>query len=279
MLHHNDKLFEKVIDVCQWTRLLYLLFSVSYRKCRLHVIFLVSKNLPQIGIYSQDTLRPKPLYTFSDFFGENSPTIHDIAEVICRGGWPNAVVSKDKTAQTARNYVEAVINTDVQRVDGVDRNPHRVRALLRSYARNISTLAATSTIMADIQANDTSISENTVYSYINALERDFPHWWHSCMETFSQVQVSYTHFIQKTICRPFHCHSRNEDGTGEHSDGFWVIRILVWILGDLMIPFSSSSTCFAGEHLYWATLPNLGNSQWCCIVSQVWSYLILKFLK
>ena len=140
----------------------------------------------------------------TDVFGENPLTILDIAEVICRGGWPNAVVSKDKTTQTARNYVEAVINIDVQRVDGVDRNPHRVRALLRSYARNISTLAATSTIMADIQANDTSISENTVYSYINALERiflidDIPAWKPSLRSRSAIRTSSKRQFVDPSI--------------------------------------------------------------------------------
>ena len=114
------------------------------------------------------------------------------------------LVSKDKTTQTARNYVEAVINIDVQRVDGVDRNPHRVRALLRSYARNISTLAATSTIMADIQANDTSISENTVYSYINALERiflidDIPAWKPSLRSRSAIRTSSKRQFVDPSI--------------------------------------------------------------------------------
>lgn len=117
----------------------------------------------------------------TDVFGENPLTIPDIAKCICRGGWPNAVVSKDVSAATARNYVEAVINMDVQRVDGVDRNPHRARALLRSYARNLSTLATITTVLDDVRANDTTISDTTVYGYVNALRRiflieDVPAW-------------------------------------------------------------------------------------------------------
>ena len=117
----------------------------------------------------------------TDVFGENPLTIPDIAKCICRGGWPNAVVSKDVSAATARNYVEAVINMDVQRVDGVDRNPHRARALLRSYARNLSTLATITTVLDDVRANDITISDTTVYGYVNALRRiflieDIPAW-------------------------------------------------------------------------------------------------------
>jgi predicted AAA+ superfamily ATPase len=117
----------------------------------------------------------------TDVFGENPLTIPDLAKIICRGGWPAAVIKGENSEQIVRNYVDAVINVDVQRVDGVDRNPHRVRQLLRSYARNISTMAALTTMLADIQANDVTFSDNTMYSYINALRRiflieDIPAW-------------------------------------------------------------------------------------------------------
>ena len=117
----------------------------------------------------------------TDIFGENPLSIPDLATALCRGGWPNAVASGDKSSMTARNYVDAVVNYDIQRVDGIERSPFRARTLLRSYARNISTMAAISTIMADVKANDTTISENTVYSYVNALRKiflieDIPAW-------------------------------------------------------------------------------------------------------
>ena len=117
----------------------------------------------------------------TDIFGENPLSIPDLATALCRGGWPNAVASGDRSSMTARNYVDAVVNYDIQRVDGIERNPFRARTLLRSYARNISTMAAISTIMADVKANDTTISENTVYSYVNALRKiflieDIPAW-------------------------------------------------------------------------------------------------------
>lgn len=117
----------------------------------------------------------------TDIMGESRLGIPDIAKIICRGGWPEAVVKGEFSAQVARNYVDAVINVDVQKVDGTDRNPHRVRQLLRSYARNISTMATLTTILADVQANDVTFSDTTMYSYINALRRiflieDIPAW-------------------------------------------------------------------------------------------------------
>ena len=117
----------------------------------------------------------------SDIFGESSLTVPDIAKAICRGGWPEAVAKGMKSELIAQNYVDAVINVDVQRVDGIDRSPHRARQLLRSYARNISTMASLSTILADVKANDIDFSEPTLYSYMNALRRiflieDIPAW-------------------------------------------------------------------------------------------------------
>lgn len=117
----------------------------------------------------------------TDVMGDNPLTIPDIARAICRGGWPEAVTKKVYTEQVAQNYVEAVVNFDVKRVDGVDRNSHRVHQLLRSYARNISTMATMTTILADVQATDNMFSEPTLYSYVNALRRiflieDIPAW-------------------------------------------------------------------------------------------------------
>lgn len=116
-----------------------------------------------------------------DAEGENPLGIPDLAKVICRGGWPEAVAKRQTSALIARNYVDAVVNVDVQKVDGVERNPYRVRQLLRSYARNISTMASLTTVLADIQANDVAFSDTTMYGYVNALRRiflieDIPAW-------------------------------------------------------------------------------------------------------
>ncbi len=117
----------------------------------------------------------------TDIIGESNLTIPQIATAICRGGWPEAVVKGVFSEQVARNYVDAVVNVDIQNVDGIDRSPHRVRQLLHSYARNISTMAAQTTILSDVRANDVSFSDTTMYNYINALRRmylieDIPAW-------------------------------------------------------------------------------------------------------
>ncbi|MCD8347291.1 MAG: DUF4143 domain-containing protein [Lachnospiraceae bacterium] len=103
-------------------------------------------------------------------------TIEEIADVIVRGGWPASIGEEKKVAMRhAIDYVEAVINADVSRVDGVEKSPTRVRALLRSLSRNISTLATIRTIHNDIAMGDgdDSLSEKTISQYLNALDRIF----------------------------------------------------------------------------------------------------------
>lgn len=110
----------------------------------------------------------------TDISATSNLSIEKIAFLICRGGWPASVSQKNESAlKMATNYVESVINMDVQRVDGVEKNPERVRMLLRSLARNISTMASGQTIMADMESNDIGVSEKTLSSYLNALRRIF----------------------------------------------------------------------------------------------------------
>ena len=110
-------------------------------------------------------------------------SIEKIAFAIVRGGWPASIGDSEKNSMRhAIDYVEAVINEDVNRVDGVEKNPARVRALLRSLARNISTLATIKTLCDDIaMGNEEDLSDKTVSQYLNALNRifvteDIPAW-------------------------------------------------------------------------------------------------------
>ncbi len=108
-------------------------------------------------------------------------TIEQIAHSISRGGWPVAILSKKQSPRIAMNYVDAVINMDINQVDGIEKDPEKVRLLVQSLARNISTMATAKTIMDDIKANHSSITDKTLNSYLNALRRifvieDIPAW-------------------------------------------------------------------------------------------------------
>jgi len=107
----------------------------------------------------------------------------EIAEAICRGGWPAACELKGEAAfDPAFDYLDAVVKRDISKVDGVARNEDRARRLMASYARLQGTQATASVIKADLAANETtSFDDDTVYSYINALKgifavEDMPAW-------------------------------------------------------------------------------------------------------
>jgi predicted AAA+ superfamily ATPase len=101
--------------------------------------------------------------------------IEKLAFLICRGGWPKAVGKSVKVAlQQAVDYYDAVVNSDISRVDGKERNPERAKLLMRSYSRNIGSQAKFEEIRQDILGNDVdSFSIDTLYDYLNALKKIF----------------------------------------------------------------------------------------------------------
>ena len=101
--------------------------------------------------------------------------IDDLIFAACRGGWPSSLRKKSDAAKliVARDYLRNVYESDVSTVDGVRRNPTLAETVLKSYARNVSTLAKKSIIFKDIAANSESVSAPTLDSYLNALERLF----------------------------------------------------------------------------------------------------------
>ena len=152
------------------------------------------------GRFSKLKMRTMSLYesqdssgdvSFRDLFenpqsslnGSSNIDINRLAFLICRGGWPGALDLKEKDALAqAYDYYDLVCDSDISRVDNVERNPQRVRLLMRSYARHQGTMATIGTILADMKANEaSSLSDNTVYDYINALKKifvieDMPAW-------------------------------------------------------------------------------------------------------
>lgn len=104
--------------------------------------------------------------------GVNHLTSGDIAYLICRGGWPGSIGETESNAlNIARDYHTMLVDSDMSLVDNVTRSAQRVESVLRSYSRHVCTQAKITYIHKDIIANDTSsLSEDTVYSYINALK-------------------------------------------------------------------------------------------------------------
>lgn len=109
-------------------------------------------------------------------------TYEKISEVICRGGWPNAINKPlDIALRTPKNYINTLVSSDISRIDNVSRNPELMRMILKSYARNVSTINSDQTIIADVQANYGDVHANTIINYLNVLKKlyiieEIPAW-------------------------------------------------------------------------------------------------------
>jgi predicted AAA+ superfamily ATPase len=133
-------------------------------------------------------------------------SIERLAFVIARGGWPASVIEERERVALRRayDYVDAIINIDISRVDNIEKNPARVRTLMRSIARNISTMANLSTIRSDMAGDEDAISEKTCASYLNALRRlfvveDLPAW-NPAMRSKTAIRTSpKRHFSDPSI--------------------------------------------------------------------------------
>lgn len=111
-------------------------------------------------------------------------SLEDIAFFACRGGWPQAVSLGKKRAalEQAFNYYDAIVENDISRADGVERDSDRARRLMRSYARLQGMQASAAVIREDMSANESGrLSDLTLNAYIKALKRifvieDMPAW-------------------------------------------------------------------------------------------------------
>lgn len=111
-----------------------------------------------------------------DIDGAISPlSIEQLIFAACRGGWPATLddISNQAKLLIARDYVNIICSDDISKIDNVRRNPSLARLILRSYARNICTLAKKSSILADVSEEIESLSLPTLNDYISALEKLF----------------------------------------------------------------------------------------------------------
>ena len=99
-------------------------------------------------------------------------TIDRIKFAICRGGWPGSLKAQTDRAKLAiaKDLFSQTCEIDISNIDHVKRNPRWARTLLRSYSRNLCTMAETKTIFGDI-VSTCEMSKPTYYEYISALEK------------------------------------------------------------------------------------------------------------
>ena len=118
-----------------------------------------------------------------DVYGNDEHNLEDIAFLICRGGWPKSIGKSIKVALAqAPDYYDAVVESDISRVDDITRDAERARRIMRAYARSVSSEATITSILQDVRTDEQdSFSENTLRSYLSALRKiyvieDNPAW-------------------------------------------------------------------------------------------------------
>lgn len=142
-----------------------------------------------VGRFAFVTMKPMTLYESGESNGlislkeilngnvaidgiKSDLTYEKIAYLICRGGWPIALtLPEEKALEVAKNYIDVLCESDVSNVDGVSRNPSLARSILKSYARQVSTIDSDQALYEDVKANHVDVSDKTIYNYINTLKK------------------------------------------------------------------------------------------------------------
>jgi hypothetical protein len=173
------------------------------------------------GRFSRIRMRPMTLYeaghstgdvSLSALFAGNAPratdsglTISRVIDRVCIGGWPTLIGLPPQEAQNVmRSYLDEITRTDIRRVDGVHRDPLKVKRVLQSFARNVATQASISTIAADIGGTDGSVERETVAEYLKSLERlmiieDLPAWAPGLRSRATLRKAATRHFVDPCL--------------------------------------------------------------------------------
>ena len=141
-----------------------------------------------------------------DIAGTSSIDLEHLSFIICRGGWPKAIDCSERVAlEQAFDYFNGVVNSDISRVDNVERNKERAIRIMRSYARSIASQTKLSSIVEDIKINEANnISEDTIASYIKALKQIFviedSPAWNPNLRSKAAIRTSDTrYFVDPSI--------------------------------------------------------------------------------
>ena len=142
-----------------------------------------------VGRFAFITMKPMTLFESGDSNGKISLTdilngkrnidgiktdltYEKIAYLLCRGGWPSSLnLSEEQSLEISKNYIDALCNSDISRVDGTNRNPSLAKAILKSYARQVSTIDSNQSLFEDVKANYADISDRTIIDYLDVLKK------------------------------------------------------------------------------------------------------------
>lgn len=173
-------------------------FEVDKTKNKGQFILTGSSTPKSVGVLHSGTgridrimMRPMSLYESGDSDGSvslkmlfdntlkttkcDAMSLSKLAYLVTRGGWPGALGMNEKQASDiARSYLKSILADDVTKIDGVKRDSKKVKALIKSLARNIATSVSNATLIKDIKEFDGDVIDpNTIASYLDILTRLF----------------------------------------------------------------------------------------------------------
>ena len=140
------------------------------------------------------------------FFNEGNQTLLDIAYYICRGGWPTSLnVDKEDSLEIAKNYLFGIINYKNKEKKQYFANTSTASYILKSYARNISTEVAFTTLLKDINEHDgIKYDDETLTSYIEKFKNLFViddiESWNPNLRSETSIRTKPTrHFVDPSL--------------------------------------------------------------------------------
>lgn len=122
---------------------------------------------------SNGTVSLTDIINGKDISGVSSLDFNNLIDVMIRGGWPEALnITGENKYRIAKEYINSLLTEEIRGVDNVERNTSKMRAVLKSLSRNISTSVSKTTLLDDVKNEFTSeISRPTLDDYLNALEK------------------------------------------------------------------------------------------------------------
>lgn len=174
------------------------------------------------GRFAYVTMRPMSLFESSDSSGDVSLSdlfdgntniegkseldIDKLAFLICRGGWPKAIDMREEIAlEQAQDYYDSIVHYDINRVDNIEKNPEKVKKIMRSYARHQGCQTPNSVLAKDASVNNKQpLSDETFAKYLNALKKIFVieemNAWNPNLRSKTPIRTSNTrYFIDSSI--------------------------------------------------------------------------------
>lgn len=137
------------------------------------------------GRIAKLTMRPMSLYESKDSNGVvslkelfekqikpetcNNLKLEDLIRLAVRGGWPGSIKLKEGYEEIAKVYIKSVLEEDIYKLEEIKFDITKMERFLKSFARNVATLANNTTLQKDIG----DIDVETIANYLDIFKRLF----------------------------------------------------------------------------------------------------------